>query len=164
MMKNFTEIITERCVLTHITCDEIKALRDIFNDPVTREFLPEIYPLVDSHNGISQFIKTFEHYFNCEDGILLGVRFNGDIIGFVAIIDMQQMPSLFYAMHPNYRQCGYMFEALDGVMCYLRNGGYCSRISTEIYKNNTTSLKLLGKLSFQLGHENLEKYWLHRDI
>ena len=61
-MNIFPEIITKCSVLTHMSEDELCVLKEIFDDADTRRFLPELYELLDSPDGLQNFIATFVYY------------------------------------------------------------------------------------------------------
>ena len=148
-MKNIFEIRTTHCVLNNIDKDDFLVLKEIFDDRQTKQFLPEIYELIETREGILQFILAFEHYYNIGEGILWGIRKDQKLTGFIAVMDMLESPTLFYAMHPNYRLQGYMKECISVIDDYVKKQYNCKYIQTEVYKCNTISIKLLLSAGFE---------------
>ena len=159
-MNEVPEIMTPRCVLASISEEDYSALSEIFNDVQTRKFLPEIYEMIDGADGVLRFVTAFEHYLSIDQGILWGVFASGQLVGLVAIMDMLDNPSIFYAMHHSYRSRGYMKEALACVVDFIKSNHPCSVISTEVYKSNESSLHLLTKLGFVIDREDGDKIYM----
>ena len=69
-MNPFLEINARHSVLTRISAEELEILKEIFDDADTRRFLPELYELLDSSNGIQKFVSTFNLYAQNDEGYL----------------------------------------------------------------------------------------------
>lgn len=163
-MNPFPEINARHSVLTRISEDALGILKDIFDDADTRRFLPELYELLDSFDGFQNFVTTFDYYTQNDEGYLWGVKQSGKLVGFVAVMDISCDTTLFYAMHPNYRSCGYMKDALQNVLDYLSNHKVVRTISTDIYKNNSISINLLQQLGFCVCREDDKKVYMSKTL
>ena len=147
-MNTIPEIITRHSVLTCVSENDLCLLKEIFDDADTRRFLPELYELLDSHDGLQNFVATFDTYTQNGEGYLWGIKHRGLLIGFVAIMDFSCSPTLFYAMHRNYRSQGYMKESIREIILYLHKTKKCSYIQTEVYETNISSISLLKSIGF----------------
>lgn len=149
-MSAFPEIKTVRCILKRISNDKIPILKDIFDDAETQKYLPELYPLIDESDGVQNFISVFDSYSETGDGYLWGIHCEDKLLGFVAVVDLSNKPTLFYAMHPDYRSQGYMKESVASLIDLLRDATFCQIITTEVYRGNEASLYILRYLGFDI--------------
>lgn len=156
------DISTKYCLLTRISEDYISELKEVFDDAETRRFLPELYELLDSPFGLQKFVSSFDFYAQNDEGYLWGIMRNDDLVGFVAIMDITDIPLLFYAMHPSYRSCGYMKDALSCVFDYLSNHKAIRAISTEVYMDNNLSITLLLQLGFCICKRDDKKVYMSK--
>ena len=163
-MNPFPEINARHSVLTRISEDALGILKEIFEDAETKRFLPELYEILDTPDGHHRFTSTFDLYAQNDEGYLWGIKHNSEIVGFVAVMDISSDTTLFYAMHPNYRSCGYMKDALENVLDYLSNHKVVRTISTDIYKNNSISINLLQQLGFCVCREDDKKVYMSKTL
>lgn len=133
------------------------ALISIMVDVETRRFLPQLCNLFDEINGFPILIHSFEQYQKDGTGFLLGIRRDYDLLGFIAIMDIPQCPSIFYAMHPKYRGKGIMKECVKEVLEYLSINKMCSYVQTYVSPDNERSQNLLFKLGFERTEKSQEK-------
>ena len=77
------------------------------------------------------------------EGVLWGIRHNENLIGFVAIMDLSFNPTVFFAMHPNYRNQGMMIESVKMVTQYVCEAKLCSELHTEVDVENISSQRVL---------------------
>lgn len=150
-------------MLTHISKDELGLLKDIFDDADTKRYLPELYGLLGSPDGLWNFVDTFDYYTQNNEGYLWGVKHNNELVGFVAIMDLSDIPLLFYATHPNHRSCGYMKEALCAILEYLSSKAI-RKIATDVYKENNISINLLQQLGFCVCKEDDKKVYMFKAL
>lgn len=147
-MKHFPFLHTDRCTLETVTQEDIPMLFEILNDAETQRFLPELCSVLKTEESILEFISTFNSYISRDERIIWGVRKDYTFIGFIAIIDIPDNPTLFYAMHPVFRNRGYMKECLTVIIQFLHKSNLCSKIQTEVYKENNCSQHLLTDIGF----------------
>mgnify|MGYP003291262569 CR=1 FL=1 len=151
-MRTFPVIRTERFLLKQITKDNATVLNGVFEDDKTRKYLLEVYSLIDLDDGILYFISTFDTYTKKGEGYLWGIYCNNDkLIGFVAVMDLSNSPTLFYAMHPIYRLQGYMKCAIYAVIDYLGKS-----------KKNNISIHILKQLGFSAYREGDDKVYFSK--
>lgn len=70
------------------------------------------------------------------------------LIGLIAIMDMPDNPTLFYAMHPDYRDRGYMKDGLGCVTKSMCENNLCTTLHTEVHHSNYKSQNLLNEVGF----------------
>ena len=149
-------------MLTHISKDELCLLKEIFDDAETKRFLPELYELLGSPDGLWNFVDTFDYYTQNDEGYLWGVKHYDELVAFVAVMDLSDITVLFYATHPNHRSRGYMKDALQSVLGYLSNQKAVRTISTDVYKENNISINILQQLGFCVCREDDKKVYMSK--
>lgn len=160
-MKSVPVLHTDRCSLTAITSEDIPVLREILDDQETQQFLPELYGIVKTKEGMEQFFASFDNYLHDGTGCLWGIRMgNESLIGFVAIMDIPVAPVLFFASHPIHRRQGYMKEALRTVMQYKASFSWAHLLTTEVYDDNVVSISLLQDVGFIITRRDENKVHL----
>lgn len=142
-------LYTKRCRLDRITLHDIDKLRDIVEDRQFRLFMPELYEVVCDVDGMRQFLCSFDIYAQEDEGFLWGIWKNTYLIGFVAIMDMSYNPTIFYAIHHEYRNKGYAKEAVSEVVAYYRTISNAP-LYTEVYLSNFASLAVLASCGFKI--------------
>lgn len=147
-MKSVPVLNTARCVLSAVTPADIPILRQILDDADTRRFLPELCEVFQTEESLKQFIYSFDSYLQQDEGILWGIRKEDTFIGFIAIMDIPDNPTLFYAMHPANRNQGLMKESLKVVIDYVREKNLFYKLQTEVYWDNNASIALLKDVGF----------------
>ena len=153
-----------RCVLNRITEEDIPVMRQIFNDRLTRKYLSELWTLVKTDEGIKQMLSSFYTLMVQDEGMIWGVRLNGDMIGFIAFMDLSFNPTVIYAMHPAYRFKGYMKECVALSVQYILDSGMCSYMQTEVHNDNTASVRLLQSIGFDVVSKDKLKTYLQKGI
>lgn len=152
-MKSVPILKSRRCILCEITDKDLCVIQEIMNDDEFQKFLPELYELINSKDGFLQFFKSFSIYLQQDEGILWGISLNDNIIGFAAIMDISDNPTLFYAIHPLYRNKGLMTECISTIVSFLAKHKLCDYIQTEVYDRNIASLTVLLRNGFvKTGH------------
>ena len=155
---------SRNCTLNRIMEDDIPIMRQIINDKLTKKFLSELWPLVKTDEGIKQILSAFNSFMEHDEGMIWGIRLNGNLIAFVAFMDLPYNPTILYAMHPSYRSKGYMKESVELSVQYLFDYGYCSHVQTEVHNDNATSINLLQSIGFEVVKKNKQKTYLRKQI
>lgn len=156
-MKDFPVLETPRCILNRITDGDVPVLRQIFDDESTRKYLPELQSLARTDKGIQQMLTSFDLLREINEGVIWGVRLEDVMIGFVAIMDLSNNPTILYAMHPSYRSNGYMKECVAISVQYVLSRGLCSSVQTEVYNDNVVSIGLLQSIGFDVVRSSKRK-------
>lgn len=155
-------LLSSHCILNHITDEDVIVLRQLFDDELTKKFIPELRYLVRSDKGIKRMLSSFDALSNENKGMIWGIRLGQlqSIIGFVAFIDLPHNPTIVYAMHPNYRANGYMKESVALAIQYLFGITSCDYVQTEVYNENVASIHLLLSIGFRVQKQNKKKTYL----
>ena len=163
-MNDSVERITPRCILRRLKADDMPVLKEIFDDPLTQRFLPELYELCSSEEGILGLMESFDIYDYNDDGLLWGISVGQVLAGFVAAMDLAENPTVFYAAHPSFRSRGYMKECMQEVILYLRETCKCSFVQTEVYEENVASISLLTSCGFDVIDKIDDKIFLKYEM
>ena len=161
-LKEVPVLQSSRCVLKGINELDIPRLQDIFNDADSQKFLPELYDLMKTDNEVQTFLSSSRNNLRQGTGILWGTYKEDKLIGFVGITELNNNPTIFYAMHPDYRNQGFMKESVEVAIAYLCDSEQCDHIHTEVYKKNKASIAILKSLGFYETNENKKDKTLMR--
>lgn len=154
-MKSVPTLHTGRCSLSTVTQSDIPVLRQILDDTETQRFLPELCEEFQTLESLQKFVASFGKYLAQNEGILWGIRKDNTLIGFIAIMDIMTNLTLFYAMHPHYRNLGYAKEAVAEVVRYFKDKHPNLHLHTEVYNDNHASISILQSCGFKIsGKEN----------
>lgn len=151
---------SEHCMLNEIEENDISALRTIFSDADTLRYLPYLCDIAQTDDDIKQILMSFRTYLSKNEGILWGIRQKTYLIGFIGIIGIPDYPSLFYAMHPNYRGKGIMTECVAEAVEWFHTIHPTLPLHTEVYKGNIPSIHLLQKNNFTQFNEDEQKIFM----
>lgn len=141
---------SEHCMLNEIEENDISALRTIFSDADTQRYLPYLCDIAQTNEGIKQILKSFRPYLSKDEGILWGIRKHDTLIGFVATMDLSTNPTIFFAMHPKYRNQGYMQESVRLATQYICDTKLTNELHTEVDVNNIASQKVLERCGYKV--------------
>lgn len=161
-MTEFPTLVSPRCIVNCITGDDIPEMREIFDDELTKRYLPELKSLTRSNDKIKQMLKSFDVLFARNEGIIWGVRSSNTLVGFVAIIDISFNPTLIYATHPAYRQKGFMRECVPLLVRKAFESTKCSYILSEVHNDNKVSIGLLQSVGFCIVNRDRKKTYLRK--
>ena len=145
------ELQGEQCTLNAIEESDIPVLRGIFSDSVTQRFLPDLCDIAKTDADIRQILKSFRTYLSKGEGLLWGIRKNSKLIGFVAVMDLSFNPTIFFAMHPIYRNKGLMKESVELSTLYIRGAKLCDELHTELDETNSPSRKVLESCGYSVS-------------
>lgn len=152
-------LTTARCILNEVTEDDIPALKSIFTDATTQRFLPDLCEIAQSEEGIKQILKSFIIYLKRKEGILWGIRYENQLAGFIALMDLSFNPTIFFAMHPYYRNKGLMTESIKIVTHYVSETKLCNELHTEVDAENIPSQCVLEKCGYSVGKEDKKRIY-----
>lgn len=154
---------SEHCTLSSIAENDIAALRAIFSDADTQRYLPDLCDIAKTNNGIKQILKSFRTYLSKNEGILWGIRMHDTLIGFIATMDLSTDPTIFFAIHPKYRNQGYMQECVRLATWYLFDAKLTSELHTEVDINNIASQRVLESCGYSLvNKDKVMNKWVKR--
>ena len=144
---------SDHCTLNEVEENDISALRTIFSDADTQRYLPDLCDIAQTNEGIKQILKSFRTYLSKNEGILWGIRKHDTLIGFVATMDLSTNPTIFFAMHPKYRNQGYMQESVRLATQYVCDAKLTNELHTEVDVNNIASQKVLERCGYKVKEE-----------
>ena len=144
---------SEHCTLNEIEENDISTLRTIFSDADTQRYLPDLCDIAQTNDGIKQILKSFHTYLSKNEGVLWGIRKHDTLIGFVATMDLATNPTIFFAMHPKYRNQGYMQESVRLATQYVCDAKLTNELHTEVDVNNIASQKVLERCGYKVKEE-----------
>lgn len=162
--KRVPEIYTNSTLLCEIQDKDISSLRVIFQDKDTQRFLPELYELVKTESGMRQYLVSSRNLFLQGEGILWGIYDSGILEGLVGIIDITSTPTIYYAIHPKYRNKGIMTDVLNFVILYLQQFSICKCLLTEIIVGNIPSQRILTRYGFQLIENKDNRLYYYKEF
>ncbi len=162
-MNDFPTLKSKNCVLNHIMEDDIPVMRQIFDDELTKKYLPELKSLVRTDKGIQQMLSSFDTLWIKKEGAIWGIRLGSVLIGFAAVLDLSCHPTIVYAMHPSYRSNGYMKECVALSVQHILDCGLCRYVQTEVYNDNVVSIRLLQSIGFDVVRSNKRKTYLRKE-
>ena len=136
-------------------------MTEIFKDEETKRYLPELTEAICEDDDVRFFLNNVRMSESTGEVILWGIREESVLIGFIGIIGIPDYPSLFYAMHPNYRGKGIMTECVAEAVEWFHNNHPTLPLHTEVYKGNIPSIHLLQKNNLTQFNEDEQKYYFN---
>lgn len=149
-MKEFPDLKTAWCHLVQTTLDDSVAIFETVNTLECQMNMPEFYSAFHHKEGITHFIQVFSDYWLLGNGILWTIRTPSDIVGFVGIMDIPYMATLFYATHPAHRNEGYMKESVMCCLEYIYKQYAGTPIHIVVFNDNIPSLRILSNTAVKI--------------
>lgn len=149
---------SEHCTLNEIEENDTAAMRTIFSDADAQRYLPDLCDIAKTDDGIKQILKSFRTYLLKNEGILWGIRKHDTLIGFVATMDLSINPTIFFAMHPKYRNQGYMKESVRLATQYICDAKLTNELHTEVDASNIASQKVLECCWYKVKEKQKLRY------
>lgn len=147
-------------LLTPVQDSDVLLMTEIFKDEETKRYLPELTEVICEEDDVRFFLNNITTLQTSGGAVLWGIRQNSVLIGFIGIIGILDYPSLFYAMHPNYRGKGIMTECVAEAVEWFHTFHPTLPLHTEVYKGNIHSIHLLQKNNFTQFNEDEQKIFL----
>lgn len=152
---------TGRGELKEIAGKDLHALYEIFHDEEVERFLAGFVSLAPTEEALGELIVSFGEMWQKKLAGIWGIYFEDNsfkegemkLIGFIGLMDLPVAPSLFYALHKDYRGKGLAQESVEIFCKSAINSGLCERIQTEVNIKNHPSLELLKKTGFKIISE-----------
>ena len=112
--------------------------------------MPEFYSAFHYKERITHFIQVFSNYWRLGSGMLWSIKTPSGIAGFVGVMDIPDMATLFYATHPAYRNKGYMKECVMCCLEYFSKQYAETSIHSVVLDDNIPSLKILSNTAVKI--------------
>lgn len=164
-MKSVHILHSDRCSLTVVTQSDIPVLHQILEDSETKRFLPELCNEFQISDSLQHSLNHSTNTYLKTKAFCGGIRINDTLIGFIALMDITTNPTLFYAIHPSYRNNGYMKECIIATIRFVNEAKLCQIIQSEVYCDNVISARLLTNLNFKIYKQsgNKDYYVIYLD-
>lgn len=156
----FPVIHSEHFTLDRINDKDLLLMTEIFKDEETKRYLPELTEVICEEDDVRFFLNNITTLQTSGGAVLWGIRQDSVLIGFIGIIGIPDYPSLFYAMHPNYRGKGIMTECVAEAVEWFHTIHPTLPLHTEVYKGNIPSIHLLQKNNFTQFNEDEQKIFM----
>ena len=147
-------------LLTPVQDSDVLLMTEIFKDEETKRYLPELTEAICEEDDVQFFLNNVRMSESTGEVILWGIREESTLIGFIGIIGIPDYPSLFYAIHPDYRGKGIMTECVAEAVEWFYTIHPTLPLHTEVYKGNIPSIHLLQKNNFTQFNEDEQKIFL----
>lgn len=142
---------TSHCQIHAIEDKDLIAFKFLFEDEQTQRFLPDLYQTVKDDRQLWQFVTDYRYYSFKGKGFLWGIYHKYQFIGFVAVMDLDFVPQISYAMHPMYRNRGFMQESVSMITHYLCTSQHCLQLQATVDTENSASQKVLEQCGYCWG-------------
>lgn len=158
-MTNFPdEIISTRCKLRAIDSKDTFRLYDILQDVGVRKYLSEFYEIASTYNELKEVLKSYMILSSRGEAYLWGIWFDEILIGFISVIDISIKPTIFYALHSDYRGKGFMSECISGIIIHFRDSNAIPSLFSEVDEENIASAIILKSCGFEVVGQIQNKY------
>lgn len=132
--------MSNQITLSSYTSKDREWLSNLLVEQDARRFLPHLTTDVD------KFICDMKIAENNGLGKFWIIRLDSIGIGFISIYDLTENPFIFYAILPEFRNNGYMHNAIG-----LIENKYSLNLSTVVNNNNEASMKILKDANININ-------------
>ena len=155
----YKELVSKRLILRMPNREDYKYQMDYMNNPLNYPFAD--YKITKSMDDIEEYFEKMlsEHISNTLFWMVADKKTN-EPVGMISAwnTDWKEMTIEFgYSIYPKYRGKGYMKEALEAAIDYIKeeNNFYLFDIWTDIH--NKSSIRLAESLGFDYQGDKIEK-------
>lgn len=127
---NFPIIRTTRCRITIATKCDVTWLYTLLNDVDVFRNIDGLRPFAETVESTTKFIDDMLDAYSNGRGFLWKLSYLGNPMGFICTYDFEDNPFLCYGIDKQFREKGFMTEALVSVL------NYQNRESEKIYTLN----------------------------
>jgi Acetyltransferases, including N-acetylases of ribosomal proteins len=154
---NNVELETERLVLRNFRNEDKQEFYSIIQDPQLYKTLPEdhMYNLEEVNNIVNWFIYRYDQNTLGDIAkfpLVISLKENNQIIGDIGIGNYfkdKTATEVFYFINSTYWNKGYVSEAMEVFMKYIRENKLAKRLIANIVQGNVASEKILIKNGFK---------------
>lgn len=143
---------TARLYLPRLTLDDAPLMLAIWNDPDFVRYVGDrgIRTLADTRTTLQQGVLRLysDHGYGPYAMVLRGT---GKSIGICGLFKRDSLddPDIGFAILPDYRGLGYVFEAAQSVVAYARDQLSVPRVAAIVAPENAASVSLIRKLGLE---------------
>lgn len=145
---------TQRCNLRLATLNDSKFLLSLFRNPEVVENISGIRYINKTISNVDKLIQTLNFPTDTSEGLIWIIELVQYAIGFIMIYDLSNRPFISYALLPQYRREGYMYECLMAIGNFMKDR-ITDKISIEADYSNISSIKLKCKILATPEGENI---------
>ena len=157
--KDIPDLQTDRLLLKGIDASDLPFIHKQFSDPEVTRYLFDAEPLVDEA-GAQEIIdmyclaaeKTHHRWIliRKEDGVRIGT------CGYHCLDVARSETDIGYDLQPAFHRQGYMREAVEAMLAFLRDTLGVKRVNACIYPGNPGSVGLARRLGFTVVGQRSE--------
>lgn len=150
MTKFPDEINSARCKLRAIDSNDVSRLYDILQDVEVKKYLSEFYEITSTPTELEEVLKSYEILSSRKEAYLWGIWHEEILIGFISVIDIPIKPTIFYALHSDFRKKGLMSECIRGIITHFRDSYALPSLFSEVDEENIASAFILKSCGFEV--------------
>lgn len=150
MTKFPDEINSVRCKLRAIASNDTSRLYDILQDVEVKKYLSEFHEITSTQTEIEEILKSYKILSSRKEAYLWGIWFNEILIGFISVIDISMKPTIFYALHSDFRKKGLMSESISVIITHFRDSTALQSLFSEVDEENIASACILKSCGFEV--------------
>jgi hypothetical protein len=139
------DLQTKRCNLRAAKPTDSEFLLNLFRNPEVVENLNGIKYLNRTITDVDKLIQTLNFSSNTSEGFLWIIELVQSAIGFIMIYDLSNSPFISFALLPQYRGKGYMYECVITIGNHMEDN-LTDKVSIDTDFRNMSALKLKSKI------------------
>lgn len=155
-----SKMLLERCVLSMMRTENASDLWQVVTDDETRKQIDAFREIHNFREALS-FIEKFQLAEKKSRASLWGIYETNEklFMGLIGIVDLQDEPSIFYALLPDYRHEGIVTECVRWLTDFLHDE--CSKevVMTEVHEDNVSSKNVLLRCGYK--YDSVRKLFCH---
>lgn len=142
-MKTPPTLISRNCVLSFIGEEDWKILHEIMKNDGVKQFLPNFYDIIKLKEDFLSVMSSFAVLCDKDESIIWGIYLNGNLVGFIGLLDIPQNTTIFYSVDKKFRCKGLAKESVSAVIDYIKKKNLSNNIYSEVFEDNAASIAVL---------------------
>ena len=143
-------INSARCKLRAIVTNDAFRLYDILQDVEVKKYLSEFYEITSTQTELEEVLKSYKILSSRKEAYLWGILFDEILIGFISVIDIPMKPTIFYALHSDFRKKVLMSECISVLLTHFRDSTALQSLFSEVDEENIASACILKSCGFEV--------------
>lgn len=144
---------TERLILRNLVSQDLESIYEWTSDEEVTRYLT--WPTHQNKETTKRILDQWLEEYKQDNCYRLGIvlKENNKLIGMIDVVDYKEdQPVVGYVLNQNYWGHGYMTEAFNGVINYLKEQGF-HKIYIEADQRNIGSNRVIQKNGFTFTHQ-----------
>ena len=144
---------TKRLILRNLVSQDLESIYEWTSDEQVTKYLT--WPTHQNKETTKKILDQWLEEYKQENCYRLGIvlKENNKLIGMIDVVGYKEdQPVVGYVLNQNYWGHGYMTEAFNGVIDYLKEQGF-SKIYIEADQRNIGSNRVIQKNGFTFTHQ-----------